>query len=168
LFIRSGVRPQPILHGGAHENDRRAGTENLASIVGFAAATARFLNPPVFSTANTELFRKQLRESLASLEPVVVLTPAEACLPNTVAFIVRGTDSTTILAALDLEGICASSGSACASGSLEPSHVAKAMGFDAAEARGLIRFSLGRDSSPAEVDAVVALLPGLVQRAQLG
>ena len=87
-------------------------------------------------------------------------------LPNTVAFTVAGADSISMLAGLDLEGICASSGSACSAGSLEPSHVMLAMGVDPSAATALVRFSLGRENTPAEVDWVVAQLPSIIERSQ--
>jgi cysteine desulfurase len=88
-------------------------------------------------------------------------------LANTVAFVVRGTDSIALLAGLDVEGVCASSGSACSAGSLEPSHEIKALGKPE-RANSLVRFSLGRDSTRAEVDFVGNVLPEVIRRAQLG
>ena len=87
-------------------------------------------------------------------------------LSNTVSFTVRGCDSIALLAGLDLEGICASSGSACSAGSLEPSHVITALGVDKASANSLVRFSLGRESSPNEVEEVARVLPKVIERAQ--
>src|SRR6266536_2025976 len=87
-------------------------------------------------------------------------------LANTVSFVVRGADSTSLLAGLDLEGICASSGSACSSGSLEPSHVISALGYERKLANALVRFSLGRESTLAEVEYVAEVLPKVISRAQ--
>jgi cysteine desulfurase len=89
-------------------------------------------------------------------------------LANTLAFTVAGTDSIALMAALDLEGICASSGSACSAGSLEPSHVLRAMGVSPAEANALVRLSLGRDSTEAEVERVLAVLPDVLGRLRGG
>jgi cysteine desulfurase len=87
-------------------------------------------------------------------------------LANTVSFVVHGADSISLLAGLDIEGICASSGSACASGSLEPSHVISALGYERSLANALVRFSLGRESTPFEVDYAAGVLPQVITRAQ--
>ena len=168
LFIKSPVLPDPILFGGGHENERRAGTENLATIIGFAEATERFLKNPVFPAATL----RPLTERLVAL--VDGLADEGACfrgargsrLANTVGLTVRGCDSIALLAGLDLEGICASSGSACSAGSLEPSHVMLALGVEPAEANALVRFSLGRESTLEEVNRVEGLLPDVIRRVQ--
>ena len=86
---------------------------------------------------------------------------------NTISFVVHGSDSISLLAGLDLEGICASSGSACSAGSLEPSHVISALGYDRRLSNALVRFSLGRESTEAEVDFVIKVLPSIILRAQI-
>lgn len=166
LFIRSPLLPDPILFGGGHENERRAGTENLAAIAGFTAAMRRFVPNPVFATPSVVTLRSDLvahLESLAALG-VTLRSPRSDVLPNTIAFTVRGSDSLTLLAALDLEGICGSAGSACSSGSLEPSHVMRAMGVPDGEANALGRFSLGRENRPEDVEAVRAVLGPVIER----
>jgi cysteine desulfurase len=170
LFIRSPLRPDPILFGGGHENERRAGTENLAAIVGFVEAFERFVPRPVFAREHLLPLIAPLRETIERLagRGVTLRGSAGRQLANTVAFTVRGCDSITLLAALDLEGVCASSGSACSSGSLEPSHVLMAMGVDRAEANSLVRFSLGRGNTAAEVETVCQLIPPIIERAQSG
>jgi cysteine desulfurase len=90
----------------------------------------------------------------------------ETGLANTVSFVVEGADSIALMASLDLEGICASSGSACSAGSLEPSHVVSSLGVDRKLANSLVRFSLGRDSTAAEVETVIALLPKVIHQAK--
>ena len=169
LFVRSPLHPDPILFGGAHENERRAGTENLAAIIGLTEAVERFVPTPVFPRETLrELTRRlvALVEQLAS-RGVVLRSPAEPQrLANTVAFTVQGADSISLLAGLDLEGICASSGSACAAGSLEPSHVMQALGASHEEANSLVRFSLGRESTVAEVKHVERVLPEVIARVQ--
>lgn len=165
LFSRSALNPVPVLFGGAHENERRAGTENLAGIAGLVAALERFVNPPVFLRSKLESLSSFLLKTTERIDGVVGVGSRKYCLANTVSFLVRGTDSIALLAALDLEGICASSGSACSAGSLEPSQVIVALGKPEL-ANSLVRFSLGRDSSPAEVDLVCAVLPEVVRRAQ--
>ena len=168
LFIRSPLHPDPILFGGAHENELRAGTENLAAIIGFAEALERFVHRPVFIGENLLPLISLLRSSIEKLAPlgVTIRSPAADCLPNTLALTVRMADSMSLLAGLDLEGICASSGSACSAGSLEPSHVMLALGVPADEANALVRFSLGRESTLEEVTAVCSALPAIIARVQ--
>lgn len=164
LFIRSPLQPLPIMVGGGHEQERRAGTENLAAIVGLVEAFERFVPQPVFPEKALRAWTEQLATQIASLTGVTLRGHPDARLANTLAFSVNGTDSIALMAALDLEGICASSGSACSAGSLEPSHVLKAMGVPASEANALVRFSLGRDTTESEVRRVLQLLPGILQR----
>lgn len=130
LFIRSPLLPDPILFGGGHEHERRAGTENLAGIIGFTEALERFIRQPVFQDAAVFIATRRLLALIDSLagDGVTLRGPRLRRLANTAAFTVRGADSIALLAGLDLEGVCASSGSACSAGSLEPSHVILAMG----------------------------------------
>ncbi len=169
LFIRSPLHPDPLQFGGGHENERRAGTENLAGIVGFAEAFERFAVSRVFNPAVLEPLANRLRLGLSDLESlgVTVRSPNLNNLPNTVAFTVKGSDSLTLLAGLDLEGICASAGSACSSGALEPSHVMKAMAVPSDEASGLVRLSLGRETTSPDVDAVLLALRGVLERLKI-
>jgi cysteine desulfurase len=168
LFIRSPLHPDPILFGGGHENERRAGTENLAAIAGLVAAAERFIPNPVFRREHLAPLAGRLVRLADRLAPrgVVLRTPRDPArrLANTVALTVRGADSMSLLAGLDLEGICASSGSACSAGSLEPSHVMKALGAGPDEASGLLRFSLGRENTSDEVDLLERVLPQVIER----
>jgi len=168
LFIRSPLLPDPILFGGGHENERRAGTENLAGIIGFAEATERFVRRPVFPSDSLKSLTGRLQAGIGGLAElgVALRSPRDNRLANTVAFTVRGCDSISLLAGLDLEGICASSGSACSAGSLEPSHVMVAIGVERDSANALVRFSLGRDSTEEEVDYTIKVLPEVIRRAQ--
>jgi len=167
LFVKSPLLPDPILFGGGHENERRAGTENLAAVFGLVEALERFVKPPVFPS---EKLKKQSAKLVAAIERIdgcELVSPRFNGLANTVSFVVSGTDSIALLAGLDVEGICASSGSACSAGSLEPSHVILALGkFDFSNS--LVRFSLGRDSEEEEINFVCLVLPEIVRRAQLG
>lgn len=166
LHIRSPLHPHPILFGGGHENERRAGTENLAAIIGFAEATERFVKTPVFPKEQLLALTQRLIACIDQLGPktAVLRSPRERRLANTVAFTVPGADSLSLLAGLDLEGVCASSGSACSAGSLEPSHVMLALGVPKDEANALVRFSLGRESTLAEVEHVGRVLPEVIAR----
>jgi cysteine desulfurase len=168
LFIRSPLLPDPIVFGGGHENERRAGTENLAGIIGFAEATERFVRIPVFPEDRLSKLTHRLEAGLEQLSScgVAVRSPRRDRLSNTIAFTVRGCDSISLLAGLDLEGICASSGSACSAGSLEPSHVLVAVGVERDSANALVRFSLGKDSTEEEVDYALTVVPEVIRRAQ--
>jgi cysteine desulfurase len=174
LYIKSPLHPDPIMIGGGHENERRAGTENLAGIVGLVAALEKFVKPPVFEKAKLNPLADKLISAIEKIDGCELVSPRNDStiqrfnsLTNTVSFVVRGADSIALLAGLDVEGICASSGSACSAGSIEPSHVILAIGKKNL-ANSLVRFSLGRDSTMEEVDFVCAALPEIIRRAQLG
>ena len=166
LFARSPLHPDPILLGGGHENERRAGTENLPAIIGMVEAMERFVRQPVFSSSHIPMLTESLLAAVEECDGVIVVSPQSHGLANTLAFIVNGADSVSLLAGLDIEGICASSGSACSAGSLEPSHVIAALGFQKVLASSLVRFSLGRESNKEEVERVVSILPAVIKRAQ--
>ncbi len=167
LFIKSPLHPDPILFGGSHENERRAGTENLAGIAGFVEALEKFVSMPVFSRDKLAPLSSRLIQLIDRIPGVQFIGPRENRLSNTVSFLVEGADSISLLANLDLEGICASSGSACSAGSIEPSHVVSALGFNRELANSLVRFSLGRDSSLEEVEYTEHVLPEVIRRAQV-
>jgi cysteine desulfurase len=164
LFVRSPVHPDPILFGGGHENERRAGTENLAGIIGLTEALERFVREPVFSREKLAPLAEGLLQLVDGVEGVRFVGSTQNRLENTVSFVVEGSDSFALLAGLDLEGICASSGSACSAGSLEPSHVVRALGYEESMAKALVRFSLGRDSTMEEVEHVKKVLPEVIGR----
>jgi len=164
LFIRSPLQPIPILVGGGHENERRAGTENLSAIAGLVEAFARFVPTPVFQETQLRPLLMRLSSAVESLPGVTLRGDRTQGLTNTLAFTVAGCDSMALMAGLDLEGICASSGSACSSGSLEPSHVLRAMGVAEAESNALVRFSLGRESTAEEVSFVIDALPRVLRQ----
>jgi cysteine desulfurase len=164
LFIKSPLLPDPIAFGGGHENERRAGTENVAGIIGLAAAMEQFVKTPVFQAKKLTPLTSRLIESVKLMEGVTFRGSLRERLSNTVALTVAGCDSITLLAGLDMEGICASSGSACSAGSLEPSHVMTAMAVEKNEANSLVRFSLGRDSTLEEVRTTAAVLETVINR----
>jgi cysteine desulfurase len=168
LFARSPLHPDPILFGGGHENERRAGTENLAAIMGLVKALELFVPQPVFAAQQLAPLVEKLRRTLEEIQGAQIIGSRTSGLANTLSFVVEGTDSSALLAGLDLEGICASSGSACSAGSLEGSHVVLALGLGQKLANALVRFSLGRDSTMEEVEIVAGVLPKIIQRAQLG
>jgi cysteine desulfurase len=164
LYIRSPLQPHSLLLGGGHEQERRAGTENLAAIIGLVAAAEHFLAQPVFPANRLLNLRTLLRDYLLEVDGVVLRGSKDRCLNNTVAVTVEGCDSIGLLAALDLEGICASSGAACSSGALTPSHVMLGMGVPDALANSFLRFSMGRETTAAEIDHVGDLFPRIVGR----
>ena len=167
LYIRSPLHPLPVLFGGGHENERRAGTENLPAIAGLVTAMEKFLKPPVFERTKLLELTNKLRNCIETVPGCELVSPRADSLANTVAFVVAGSDGIALMAGFDVEGICASSGSACSAGSLEPSHVIVATGRQE-RANSLVRFSLGRDSTLAEADYVCHLLPAIIRRAQRG
>ncbi len=164
LFIRSPLLPHPIQHGGAQENERRGGTENIAAIVGLVEAFERCVVQPAFPETSLREWTTWLAERLVQISGVVIRGDSSKRLSNTLSFTVQGTDSIALLANLDLEGVCASSGSACTAGSVEPSHVLKAMGVPDSEANALIRFSLGRENTFDQVRQVAEILADCVRR----
>ena len=163
LYIRSPLLPHPILFGGGHENERRAGTENVAAIIGLTEAIERFVKKPVFAPEKLHPLTDRLAKAAAAIPSVQIRSPKER-LANTISFTVDGCDSIALMAGLDLEGVCASSGSACSAGSLEPSHVLVAMGAPRHLANSFVRFSLGRENTADEVDYVERILPGVINR----
>lgn len=166
LYIRSPLHPDPILFGGGHENERRAGTENLPAIGGLVEALDHFIPTPVFDKTRLAPLSARLIAAVDSIPGLHLVGSRDHRLANTVSFVVQGADSIALMACLDLEGICASSGSACSAGSLEPSHVVSALAVEQKLANSLVRFSLGRDSTMEEVERVIAVLPEVVRRAQ--
>jgi cysteine desulfurase len=167
LYIKSPLLPDPILFGGGHENERRAGTENVASIMGLVAALEKCVKPPVFDSEKLRPLRDKLISCIFRIPGCHLVSPLDFSLANTVSFTVDGSDGIALMAGLDMEGICASSGSACSAGSLEPSHVILAIGRKES-ANSLVRFSLGRYSTAEEVDFVCHILPEIIRRAQSG
>ena len=161
LYAKSPLQLPPLLHGGSHENERRPGTENLPGILGLAESIVQFVPFPPFAAPSIASMVENLRSCLSSIEGVNLLGTGEI-LPNTTSFIVKYSDSIALLSALDLEGLCASSGTACSSGSVNPSHVVEAMGFSSEEANSLVRFSLGRENSPEQIDFAVSVLPRVI------
>lgn len=164
LFTKSPLQPDPIIHGGAQENERRGGTENLAAVIGFAEATERFLRQPVFQAERLGPMAERVIRLIDSIEGATFQGSRVNRLCNTVAFSVEGADSIALLAGLDMAGICASSGSACTSGSVTPSHVLKAMGLSDAASASLVRLSFGRESTDEEIAALENSLPAVIQQ----
>src|SRR5207248_2566283 len=165
LFLRSGIPIEPIQFGGAHENQRRPGTENVAMIAGMAAAAEFVQRDREFEQARQRKLRDQLWQDISGqIESVVLNGDANCRLANTLNVSLPELDSETMLMALDLEGICASSGSACMVGSVMASHVLLAMGLPLALAKSAIRFSLGKHTTAREISTTARIVSEIVQR----
>jgi cysteine desulfurase len=165
LWIRRGLRLLPVLTGGKHERSRRAGTENVAGIVGMGVA-ASLAAAKIDEEANRmSALRDRLEEGVLRAVPGTTVNGARSPrVPNTTNISFDRIEAESLLIALDLEGVAVSTGSACSSGTLEPSHVLKAMGFPPHRTQNSIRFSLGAANTEADVDRVVAILPGIVDK----
>jgi cysteine desulfurase len=165
IWIKRGLRLLPILHGGKHERSRRAGTENVAGIAGMGAAAALARGKMAAEATRLSALRDRLEEGVLRAVPGTAINGARTPrVPNTTNISFDRIEAESLLIALDLEGVAVSTGSACSSGTLEPSHVLKAMGFPAHRAQNSIRFSLGAANTEAEVDRVIAILPGIVEK----
>lgn len=165
LWIRRGVRLSPTATGGRHERNRRAGTENVSGIAGFgAAASAARAEFPGDMTRIAAL-RDRLESAIVTTVPgTAVNGDPSRRLPNTSNISFDGVEAESLLIALDLEGIAVSTGAACSSGTLEPSHVLKAMGLPHPRTKNSLRFSLGPENTVSEVERVIAALPPLVEK----
>ncbi len=163
LYARRGIRLLPVQTGGGQERGRRSGTENVPYIVGMVCALELVQAERGTEAPRLTALRDRLIEGLTSRIPGVTLTghPARR-LPGHVSLLVRGVEAGALLIALDLSGIAASSGSACATGAPTPSHVLTAMGYSPQEAMGALRLTLGRENTEAEVDAAIEKLAELV------
>jgi len=163
LFVKRGTRMQPILTGGKHERNRRAGTENTPAIAGMAVAARQAAQKLDAEAVRLSQLRDRLEAGiLASVPGTVVNGGGSLRVPNTTNISFDRVEAESLLIALDLEGIAVSTGSACSSGTLEPSHVLKAMGLPVHRTQNSLRFSLGLFSTQAEVDRVIETLPRLV------
>ncbi|MBI1195507.1 MAG: aminotransferase class V-fold PLP-dependent enzyme [Gammaproteobacteria bacterium] len=163
LIVDKAIELTPQMLGGGHESGFRAGTENLASIVGFGAAAELARGLVERRSEHLKELRSRLEHQIASL-PVVTYSADAERLPNTVCFSVPGIDGETLVMQLDRAGFAVSSGSACDSGGRTPSHVLMAMGVSAELAGCAIRISLGVDNTIDDVDAFVVALAGLIDR----
>jgi cysteine desulfurase len=165
LFIKRGARVTAILTGGKHERNRRAGTENIAAIAGFGAAAVLAARKMAAEAARLRAMRNRLEDGVLETVPGTAINGArEPRVPNTTNLSVEGVEAESLLIALDLEGIAVSTGSACSSGTLEPSHVLRAMGLPTHRTQNSIRVSLGAGNTDVEVDYFLAKLPQVVAK----
>jgi cysteine desulfurase len=172
LIVDKAVDMKPLLHGGGQERDRRSGTENVAGIVGFGVAATLVQERRAAYTLRVQRLREQLEQGLLGFEGVEILSADAERLPNTSCFTVHGMDGETLVLGLDRLGFAVSSGSACASGSTDPSPVLLAMGVERDMARGGMRVSFGWSNTEAEVEeflrALGTVLAGGRQRRAAG
>ena len=165
LYIRKGVRIDNLIHGGAQERNRRAGTENIASIVGIGKAMEIAENNLKEHTEKLTKLRDRLIDGLLKIPYTTLNGPrGEKRLPGNVNVRFQFIEGESILLSLDFKGVCASSGSACTSGSLDPSHVLLSIGVPHELAHGSLRLTLGEDSTEEDVDYVIEVLPPIIQR----
>ena len=165
LYVRSGVELVPVIHGGHQEEGRRAGTHDTPGIIGLARALELAVASCAEERERLGRLRDKLKDGVVALpSPVVVMTPGENAIPNTLNVCFPGIDGEAVMMALDLEGISVATGSACATGSAEPSHVHTAMGCPPEVARGSVRFSLGKYTTEEDIGRVLEVLPAVVER----
>jgi len=165
LWVKRGTRLQPILTGGKHERNRRAGTENVPGIAGLGVAARLAATKLGAEAARVATLRDRLEGGILARVPGTTVNGArEPRVPNTSNISFDRVEAESLLIALDLEGVAVSTGSACSSGTLEPSHVLRAMGLSAHRTQNSLRFSLGLFSTDAEVDSVIGVLPRLVDK----
>lgn len=165
LYVRGGIRLKPFMHGGGQENNRRAGTENVAGIVGAGTAIAITAGEMAAESVRLTALRDKLIDGIEKNIPHAHLNgPRNNRLPGNVSFSFDFVENGSLLHLLDMEGCCASGGSACSSGSPEPSHVLTALGVPLERAHGTVRFSMGRHTTEADVDAILTMLPPMVEQ----
>lgn len=165
MYIRKGSRMEKLIRGGGQENNRRAGTHNVAGIVGLGKATELAGQRMADESAKTIALRDSLIAGVESGIPDVKLNGHRTQrLPNNVNFSFEGIEGESMILMMDMNGICVSSGSACTSGSLDPSHVLMALGLRHEQAHGSLRMTLGKDNTPEHIEKVMNTLPGIVHR----
>jgi cysteine desulfurase len=165
LWIKRGTRMQPILTGGKHERSRRAGTENVPALAGMGVAAQLAIGKLASEGARVGALRDRLEDGILRAVPGTVVNGERTRrVPNTTNISFDRVEAESLLIALDLEGIAVSTGSACSSGTLEPSHVLRAMGLPTRRTQNSLRFSLGLFSTEEEVDRVIDVLPRVVEK----
>ena len=164
LYVRKGLRLPPLIHGGGQERGRRSGTENVAGAVGLAAALKEAVEELPAESARLAALRDRLLEGLSALPYAKVTGSRTHRLPGTASLVFEGVEGEALLLHLDARGICVSSGSACSSASLDPSHVLLAIGLPHAVAHGSIRISLGRENTGEDVEYLLKEIPQVVAR----
>jgi cysteine desulfurase len=165
LYVRKGMRLQPIMHGGGQERKLRSGTENTSGIVGFGKAAEVGLRELEMESGRVKKLRDELiRRVLAEIPSVTLNGHPEQRLPNNANFSIAQVEGESLVLSMDLDGVAVSSGSACSSGSLKPSHVLEALGLPHEMMHGSLRMTLGRANSEDDIDYVVSALKNITTR----
>src|SRR5213080_3956878 len=163
LYVRGGTRLRPLLYGGHHQRGVRPGTENVAGIVGLGKAAEIARHSLANDAKRLSALRDQLEHGLVNCTPHSRINGGRAPrTPNTANLVFPGVEGEALLIALDLKGLACSTGAACSSGAVEPSHVLTAIGLPAEEARASLRFSLGRHTTQADIDFAIQIVPAAV------
>lgn len=165
LYIRRGTRLANLVHGGSHERNRRAGSENVPAIVGLGVAAELANKERENYVQHLNTLTNKLRDGLdAHIDRLHYNGHPEFCVPGTLNVSFEAVEGESLILRLDMEGVCVSTGSACTSGSMEPSHVLAALGLPHRLAQGTVRFSLGRNTTEEEIDTVIAKLPKVIKQ----
>jgi len=168
LYIRSGIKPSPLLHGGGQERTWRSGTENVPGIVGLGQAAEMALqNMPEHSHHLQGLAQTLISRILNEIPQAYLTGHPQNRLPGHVSFVFLGVEGAAMLIFLDSEGIAVSGGSACTSNSFDPSHVLTALGLTKDAAHSSLRVTLGKDNTYADIDRLMEVLPGIIERQRL-
>lgn len=165
LYLQRGTRLDNLMHGGSHERNRRAGSENVPSIVGVGMAAEIARKNRETDVEHLNRLTGKLRDGLhEKLDGIYENGHPDHCLPGTLNISFEFVEGESLILRLDMEGLCVSTGSACTSGSMEPSHVLAALGLPPRLAQGTVRFSLGRGNTEAEIDEIIEKVPGIVEQ----
>jgi cysteine desulfurase len=167
LYIKNGIASSPLIHGGAQESNRRAGTENIPYIVGMAKALEISCSKMDSNRSHLLNLQKKLVDNILSIEETILTGHPTMRTPGSASFCFKGIEGESLLLHLDALGICGSSGSACTSGSLDPSHVLLAIGLPHEVAHGSLRLTLGPDNTMEDVDYIISVLPSVVKKLRL-
>lgn len=164
LYIRKGVRVPPLIHGGGQEKNRRSGTENVPGIYSMACALQEAVDHMDENMARVAKLRDRIIDALLKIPYSRLTGHPTKRLPGTASFIFECVEGESIVLSLDMEGICGSSGSACSSASLDPSHVLLAIGLPHDVAHGSLRLSIGEETTDADVDHIIRVVPEVIER----
>lgn len=164
LYIRKGLRLRPVIEGGGQEQNRRSGTENVAGIVGLGAAAQLAMETMEEEASRLQKLAQKLTEGVLRIPETILTGHPDRRLPGACSFAVAAVEGESLVLYLDMEGICASTGSACSTGSLDPSHVLTAIGLSHETSHGSLRLTLGRFNTEQDVDYILEKLPQVVDK----
>lgn len=164
LYIRRGLGLRPVIEGGGQERNRRSGTENVAGIVGLGQAAQLAMETMVEESARLKALAKKLTDGVLQIPETILTGDPENRLPGACSFAISAIEGESLVLYLDMEGICTSTGSACSTGSLDPSHVLMAIGLSHEVSHGSLRVTLGRFNTEEEVNYIIETLPKVVEK----